>query len=145
MQKDYPDHRDAELVLRAYELRRDPVMRESRRTIATEYWPRSLEEARAITRPDHPLNPAFRQVTSYWEMVYGMGRHGIVHPEYLVDASGGEGITIYAKIAPYLAEIRKASPRLLRYVEWAATETDAGRQILAGVQARVRQTLEQQR
>ncbi len=32
MFKDTPDHHDAELVLRVYELRREPVMRQSRGT-----------------------------------------------------------------------------------------------------------------
>ena len=44
-----------------------------------------------MTANDHPLNVAFRQVTGYWEMVYGMARHGIVHADFLVE-NNGEGL-----------------------------------------------------
>ncbi len=34
--KDAPDHKDAELLLRLYELRREPVLRESRKFLTAE-------------------------------------------------------------------------------------------------------------
>jgi hypothetical protein len=43
LQKDLPDHHDAELVLKAYELRREPIMREARDALTAEYWPRNAE------------------------------------------------------------------------------------------------------
>jgi len=45
MAKDHPDHHDAEIVMRLYDLRRENVMRESREAINTQFWPRSFEEA----------------------------------------------------------------------------------------------------
>jgi len=139
--KDYADHHDAELVLRTYDLRREPVLRESRRAIASEWWPKSLADVTAVLAPDHPLNAPLRQVAGYWELVYGLGRHGIVNPEYLADASGGEGFLLLAKVKPFLAELRQiASPRLLRNTEWMATETETGREIFQGAVARVEKT-----
>ena len=52
MIKDTPDHHDAELVLRLYELRRDTMMREARRYLVVEFWPMSKEELMSITTPD---------------------------------------------------------------------------------------------
>ena len=86
--KDAPDHHDAMLVLRLYELRRETVMRESRRYLVAEFWPESLEAALAITKGEHPGNAAYRQVTTYWEMAYGMAKHGIVNPDYLAESTG---------------------------------------------------------
>src|SRR4051812_27817410 len=83
--KEAPDHHDADLVLKIYDLRREAVMRESRTAINTKFWPRSADEAVAVTKNDHPLNLAYRQTTAYWEMVYSMARHGIVHPDFLVE------------------------------------------------------------
>ncbi len=138
--KDFPDHHDAELLLRAYELRREPVLREARKTITIEWLPKSLDDLRAIAQWDHPLNAAFRQVTSYWELVYGMARHGIVHAEYMADSAGGEGLIALAKVYPWLAEFRQvAGPRFLRNTEWVATETDTGRDIFARQKTRIDQ------
>ena len=138
--KDFPDHHDAELLLRAYELRREPVLREARNTITIDWWPKSLDDIRAIASWDHQLNAAFRQVTSYWELVYGMARHGIVHAEYMADSAGGEGFIALAKVHPWLTEFRAFSgPRFLRNTEWVATETETGREIFTRQKARVDQ------
>ena len=48
MLKEYPDHHDADLVLRAYELRRDSVLREARKAIVLDWWPKSLEDVKAL-------------------------------------------------------------------------------------------------
>ena len=100
------DHHDAELMIKVYDLRRETTLREARLTLNREFWPTSFADVQAITKPDHPLNPVWRQVTSYWEMIYAMARHGIVNPEYWMDGNG-EGMLIYAKIAPWLADRRR--------------------------------------
>ena len=138
--KDFPDHHDAELVLKTYELRREATLREARRMIATEFWPKSLDDLLAIAKWDHPQNPLFRQFTGYWELVYGMARHGIVHAEYLAESSGGEGLMFLAKVDPFLEEFRKAAgPWFLRNTEWIATNTEAGRELFARLKGRVSQ------
>ena len=135
--KESPDHHDAELVIRLYELRREAVMRESRKAIANEFWPRSAEDVLALTRPDHPLNAAWRQVAGYWEMVYGMARHGIVHADFLVD-NNGEGLMLFAKVEPWLDALRaQAGPRPFRNAEWVARETETGRAIAEAFRKRI--------
>ena len=114
--KEYPDHHDAELVLKLYELRREDVMRASRTLVISTFLPTSLEDVIAVTKGDHPLNAAFRQCTSYWEMTYAMARHG--------------GLLIFSRIEPWLAEYRAAvNPIAFRNAEWVATETEMGRLI----------------
>jgi hypothetical protein len=128
LQKDFPDHHDADLILRAYELRREAVLRDARRKMAIDFWPKSLDDLMAIGSWEHPENEAFRQVSSYWELVYGMARHGIVHAEYMAESSGGEGLILLAKVFPFLGPFREAaSPRFLLNTEWIATETEYGR------------------
>jgi len=142
MSKDAPDHRDAELMLRVYELRREPVMRESRAAMASQFWPKSYDDILAIMKPDHPLNAAFRQVTSYWEMVYGFARHGIVTPDFWIE-NNSEGLFLLAKIAPFLEKLRSDySPTSLRSSEWIAKECSEGRRIYALVAARVQKVLD---
>jgi adenine/guanine phosphoribosyltransferase-like PRPP-binding protein len=128
MLKDYPDHHDAELVLRMYELRREPVMREARSKIR-QFLPKTYDELAAITKADHPLNAAFRQTSTYWEMVFGIARHGIVHADFLAESSG-EGILFYAKVKPYIDRYRQeVSPRAFRNVEWLVSESAVARDI----------------
>lgn len=126
MSKQHPDHHDAELMLKCYDLRREELMRKSRDMVSN-FYPKNYEEVVAIMKPDNPMNAAFRQVTSYWEMVYGMVKHGVVHPEFFVETSA-EGLFTYAKMEPYLEQLRKEySPYVLQNAEWVAKNTVTGK------------------
>lgn len=127
--KEFPDHHDAELVLKLYELRRESVLRESRSQLNATFLPKSFDDVLAVTRAEHPLNTAFRQCSTFWEMTYGMARHGVIHAEFMME-SNGEGLLLYSRIFPWLAEYRaQVSPMGFRNAEWVATNTEAGRQI----------------
>ena len=142
MSKDTPDHHDVELAFRAYELRREPVMRESRAAIAQNFWPRSYADVLALLKPEHPLNAAWRQTSTYWEMVYGAVKHGAVSREYFME-SNGEGMYLFAKVAPYLEQFRKDySPTSFQNAEWVAKNTENGKRLFAMFTERVRKTLE---
>lgn len=138
MLKDFPDHHDAELVLRLYELRREPVMRESRDAINNAaFLPRSLDDVLAVTKADHPLNRPWRQVNTYWEMAFGLVKHGVLNADLMME-SNGEGMLLYAKVQPWVGELReKVNPRAFLNAEWVATQTEAGRKVFALFEARV--------
>ena len=141
MMKDAPDHLDADLILKLYDLRREESLRAAREKLTSEFWPKNAKEAVAIVALDHPLNRIYRQVSTYWEMVYRMARHGIIHGDFLVE-NNGEGLLLYAKVEPYLAEIRAAtSPRSFQNAEWVAKEVPMGRTIAEHMRARVKKTL----
>lgn len=125
-----PGPADAEIVLKLYDLRREAVMRASRDTLLR-WTPKSFEDIAAVTDFGHEDNAAFRQVTSYFEMAFGLARHGAVDPELIAEWCG-EGFFLFAKIHPYLAEFReKASPTAFSNVEWAAENTEFGKSRLA--------------
>ena len=137
MAKDHPDHHDAEIVMRLYDLRREAVMRESRDSLNTSFWPASYEDVLAIAKNTHPLNRAFRQVGTFWEMAYGMVKHGIVNAEYFLE-SNAEGFFLFTKIHPYLDSYRRDVNALaFRNAEWVAVECDPGRAVYAVIKARV--------
>lgn len=139
--KDYPDHHDAELIIKLYELRREPVMRESRKEVLGKFWPRSFDDVLAVSKHDHPLNAAFRQTSTYWEMVYGMARHGIVHADFMME-SCGEGLFLYARMEPYVAQYReKVRPTGFRNAEWIVTHSEAARSLLEHFRKRVEKAL----
>ncbi|MBI3792986.1 MAG: hypothetical protein HY275_19185 [Gemmatimonadetes bacterium] len=130
--KDVPDHHDAEIVMRLYELRREPVMRESRAALSRDYWPTNVDEAMAPTQGGHPLNVAYRQCTSYWEMAYSMVKNGVLHGDFMLDAAGGEGLFLFARVKPHLAGMReRLHPGVFRNVEWMSNHSELSRQMQA--------------
>lgn len=140
-EKDRPDHHDAEIALRVYDLRRESLMRESRTAINRNFWPKSYDDVLAVSKPEHPLNAAFRQTSTYWEMVYGMVKWGIVHPGFFLE-SNAEGLFLFAKVAPYVARLREDySPTAFRNAEWVASECPAGRRLFEIVDVRTRKLL----
>ena len=142
MAKGTPDYQDADLVLRVYEMRREAVMRASRDAFNSKFWPASYDEVKAIATAGHELNAAYRQLGTYWEMVYGLVKHGIVNTEFFMETNG-EGIFMYAKLEPYLEQLRKEfNPTILRNTEWVAKETERGRMLTELFRARVKKVLD---
>ncbi len=140
-----PDYQDAMLTLKLYELRREPIMRQSRDMIQSKFWPKSIDDLMSLTKPDNPMNAAYRQVSSYWEMVYGMARHGIANADYMVETNG-EGLFLLAKVHPFLEQFRREySPLAFLNAEWIATNCEAGQTRFALIQKRVRELAEKMR
>jgi hypothetical protein len=126
MSADKPDYHDADLMLRVYEMRREAKTREHRDKLNFEFWPKSYDDVKAVQQYDHPLNAAWRQLSGYWELVYGLARNGIVNPEYLAETQG-EGLFFFAKISPYLEEIRRDGvPTAFQSLEWVSKNSKTG-------------------
>ncbi|MFO0985236.1 MAG: hypothetical protein U1E76_26490 [Planctomycetota bacterium] len=115
------DHNDADIVLRLYELRREPVMRQAR-AFFMELAPRRYEDLRTVMDFAHPKNAFFRQVTSYWEMAASFVNRKVLHADLYAD-NCGEGLFVFAKLEPFLKEIRDTySPTFLTQTERAIAE-----------------------
>lgn len=104
----------AELILRLYELRREPTMREARN-----FWfgfnPTTAEEyMAAVTGPNSGL---VRMVSSYWDMACSFVVNGAIDAN-MFDAANGEHIIVFAKIQPILAGLRAiAGPNAFKNLE----------------------------
>jgi len=104
---------DAEIILKLYELRTEPLMRQARAWVTGEFWPNTVEDFFAVaSNPADPHNCFFRQVTSYWEMAAAMVLHGAVSAELFVDCNG-EGFFILAKCSHILDAIRERMPTFM--------------------------------
>ena len=142
MNKGHPDHHDADLLLKVYDMRREAVLRASRSAINGQFWPKTYEDVQAVLKAEHPLNAAYRQVGTYWEMVYGFARHGIVNPDFWIETNG-EGFFVLAKVSPFLERLRvDVSPVVFRNAEWIAKECDEGRRTYERIVARVKKMAE---
>ncbi len=96
-------HEDANLILRLYELRREPVMREARNWMIT-FFPESAQDiVNALLGPNSAY---YRMVTSYWEMAASFVINGAID-EKMFNEANGEHVVVFSKIQPYLAELRE--------------------------------------
>jgi len=97
---------DAELILKLYDLRREPVMREARRFILN-FAPQSIEDVMAVVGDFSSKENAYvRQVVGYWSMCASLVLHGTLNEELARD-NFMELLFVYAKLEPFLPEIRK--------------------------------------
>ena len=128
---------DAELILRLYDLRREAVMRQSRSDIFTKFHPKAYEDITAVAKADHPLNTAYRMVSSYWEMAAGLVKHGALHLE-LFSENCGEGLFFFAKVQPHLDRLRaEVSPTSYANLEWVVKKSPEARKRLEVVKKRL--------
>ena len=142
MNKGHPDHHDADLLLKVYDMRREAVLRASRSAINGQFWPKTYEDVQAVLKAEHPLNAAYRQVGTYWEMVYGFARHGIVNADFWIE-NNAEGFFLLAKATPFLERLRAdVSPVVFRNAEWIAKECEEGRRAFERIVARVKKMAE---
>ena len=78
-------HHDAELILKLYDLRREPVMRDARNFVVG-FWPKSVDEILALTNAFGSKENAYlRQVYGYWEMVAALVVHGTLNALLVFD------------------------------------------------------------
>ena len=103
----------ATLVLKLFELRREPLLREARAWFLRDFNPQSLEEA--LTLAGGPRNDWFRMVIGYWDMAASFVVHGAIDAD-MFRAANTEMIATFAKIEPFIADIRRVS----RVPEFAA-------------------------
>jgi hypothetical protein len=103
---------DAGVVLELYKLRQEASLRAARKFMASKFWPKDLEELRAVSRAPGTDNNAFwRQAMTYWEMAASLVLRGAVDPDLFLD-SNVEGLFIYAKFHHWHAETEKESGNL---------------------------------
>ena len=108
--------KSAELILKLYDLRREAVMREARQWFFA-FNPESIEDIQRVVTSEH--SGFFRMVTSYWDMACSFVNHGAIDAEMFNDANG-EQVFIYAKLQPFLAEMRAVgNPTYLQHLERA--------------------------
>jgi hypothetical protein len=96
-------HEDADLILRLYEIRRDEAMRKARNWFMTDFNPKSTQDIFAVLMGEHSAD--FRMVASYWDMAAAFVKFGAIDEE-MFNAINTEHVAIYAKLRPFLEEIR---------------------------------------
>lgn len=106
----------AQLNLKLFELRREPVLREARAWFTRDFNPESYEDVMAVLQSDR--NPSFRMVLGYWDMAASLVTTGAIDPESF-RAAHGEIFATFSKMHPFLAQLRaaRAQPALYSHLE----------------------------
>jgi hypothetical protein len=137
---DKPTHADAELILKLYDARREAELRKARRWWTTDFWPQSADDIVRVARGADPQENAwYRQTLGYWGIVASFVKHGVLHPDLFYEQSFcGEMFFIYAKVAPFLKEVRQKmqNPLLLANLE-ALVNTKQGQERFEAVSRNV--------
>jgi len=101
-----PTTKQADLILKLYEIRREPEMRRARAFMMTEFNATSWDEMRPHYMTGDEMDRHFRMVTTYWEMVASFVNRGILDEDLFFD-SQGEGLFVWTKVRAIVPEGRK--------------------------------------
>jgi hypothetical protein len=96
----------ATLILKLFELRREPTLREARAWFLRDFNPQTLEEA--LTIAGGPKNDWFRMVIGYWDMAASFVVHGAIDGD-MFRAANTEIVATFAKIEPFIDDFRRIS------------------------------------
>jgi len=113
--------KDAELILKLYELRRDDELRKARQWFVGHFNPQSGQDLVAILLSGPKSSAHYRMATSYWDMCAALVLNGGIDEQMFL-ATNGELIMVYAKLQPYLEEARQliGRPDYLKNLETVA-------------------------
>ena len=100
-----PTHADAELLLRLYEIRRDPELRRARQWFLKDFQPSGWEEIQARYLSHSDEDRWFRMTISYWEMVATLVNRGVLHDELFFDHTG-EDIVTWERCKAWITDAR---------------------------------------
>ena len=117
------------LMLRLYEERREPRLREAREWFSANFHVTSAEDVMRVCPPGSKENAYMRMVLSYWEMVASIVNRGLIDEEFFFENSG-EQWAAFEQVKPVLAAWRAmfSSPKFLANLEEQVTRLEAWRE-----------------
>ncbi len=123
----------ADLILKLYDLRREPKMREARNWIFS-FNPANADEY-FQTMMDPEVGGYLRMVSSYWDMAAALVNHGAIDAD-MFNETAGEHFMVFAKIEPFLAALREKfqNPEAFKNLEKVILDSPNGAERLVKTQ-----------
>jgi hypothetical protein len=121
--REHPDHYDAELLLRLYDLRREAKLRQAREWFLREFQAKTLEEFGQLYPMGSEKNAFIRMTVSYWDMAASIVNHGLIKEEFFFENTA-EFWAVWERVkhlAPAVREMYK-NP-----FQWKSLEDLAGK------------------
>jgi hypothetical protein len=136
-----PTTDDARLILELYDLRREPELRKARQWWLITFWPKNADDfVKVATAMGTEENNWLRQVGSYWGIAVSFVSNGVVSEKLFFQVPFcGEMYFIFAKVRPFLAELREKmnNPELFLAIEKTILGSKLARAQFEKVEARV--------
>lgn len=112
--REHPDHHDAELLLRLYELRREEKLRRARDWLISEFHAESLEEVQQRYPAGSDEDAYLRMTITYWDMAASIVNHGLVQEQFFFE-SNGELWVVWEKIRHLVPAVRERTKNPHQY------------------------------
>ncbi|MGA7292932.1 MAG: hypothetical protein WBW53_24125 [Terriglobales bacterium] len=132
---------DAQVIMQLYDLRREAELRKARNWYMADFWPQNADDViKVVNAFPSQENAWMRQVGGYWDMAASMVLHGAINEElFLQPGVSGEMFFLFAKIHPFLKEIREKmnNPESFANIEKVATGSKLARKRLERISKNV--------
>lgn len=127
-------HAQADLLLKLYDMRREPRLREACAWLMNEFEAESLEELQQLCPPGSREEASFRMATTFWEMCASLVNRGLIDEDlYFENVRDQAGV--WYRLEPIIDGIRQTmkDPRFFhnleeharRYEVWAVKKRSA--------------------
>jgi hypothetical protein len=122
-------HEQANLMLRLYEMRREPRLRQARQWFIEKFSAGSAEEMMEKYPPGSEENTNIRMTASYWEMCAGIVNRGLIDDEFYFE-SNGEAWAVWEKMKHIVPAMRGAfkNPQIFTQLEALCGRLEAWRE-----------------
>lgn len=147
-------HEQVDLLLRLYDTRREPRLREARDWYAANFTPQTPEDVMRIAPPGSRENAYMRMVLSYWDMVASIVNRGLIDEDFFFENTGEQWV-VFEQVKPILGTWRAmfCSPKFLsnleeqckRFEAWREARNPGSNEATRKMLAQMRQTLQTQK
>lgn len=103
--KSKPKAEDANLILRLYELRREPRLRQARSWFMSSFHASTVEEYQRLCPPGSEENASFRMMVTYWDMAASFVASGALNAELFYE-NNQELLWVWERLRDLLPEAR---------------------------------------
>jgi hypothetical protein len=119
----------ANLMLRLYEDRREPRLREAREWFSANFHVKNEEDLMRVCPPGSRENAYMRMVLGYWEMVASIVNRGLIDEEFFFE-SNGEQWAVWEQVKPVIVAWRAmfSSPKFLGNLEQHCNRLESWRE-----------------
>ena len=116
---------DALAILKLYEIRSEPLMRQARAWFMSEFNPQSGLEILGLLQSGEKPSAFYRMVSSHWEVASALVNNGGIDEKMFLE-SNTEHVVVFAKLQPFINEIRETigEPDYLSQLERLVMKAD---------------------
>lgn len=108
-------YEDANLILKLYDLRREPKLREARKWFSSMPALTSRAQFLEVCPTGSDQNAYYRMVTTYWEMAAGFVANGILNKELFYRSNNMEMLLVWEKVRRFAPEQRAFNNNALAF------------------------------